>query len=112
MDKVNLYRQIIKQILNEFVDYMSGSPSSTETFVVVDDNQQVYTVFNLGWENGRRIQIMPVLIRIGNDKVYVEDDNTDYVFVDRLIEAGIPSKDIVIGWHPPELRPSTEFAVV
>lgn len=54
---------------------------------------------------------MPVLIRIVGDKVYVEEDNTDYVFVDRLLEAGIPAEDIVLAWHPPELRPYTAFAV-
>jgi hypothetical protein len=111
MDEIKRYRQIIKRVLNEYVDYISGSPSTTEKIFVADDNQQVYTVFDLGWEHGRRIQIMPVLIRIDGDKVYVEDDNTDYVFVDRLIEAGIPAKDIVIAWHPPEMRSHTEFAV-
>jgi hypothetical protein len=111
MDKVTQYQEAIKQVLNEFIDYLSGSPSVTDTVMVADDEEQVYTVFDLGWENGRRIQIMPVLIRTVGDKVYVEEDNTDYGFVDRLLEAGIPAKDIVLAWHPPELRPYTEFAV-
>jgi hypothetical protein len=111
MDKISQYREAIKQVLNEFIDYISGSPSSTDTVMVADDEQQVYTVFDLGWENGRRIQIMPVLIRIVGDKVYVEEDNTDYGFVDRLLEADIPAKDMVLAWHPPDMRPYTEFAV-
>lgn len=100
MDKVNQYRQIVKQVLNEFISYVSGSPSATDRIVVADDSQQVYTVFDLGWENGRRIRIVPVLIQIVGQKVYVETDNTDYVFVDHLLEAGIPAKDIVLaGTH-------------
>lgn len=111
MDKIVSYSNTIKIVLQEFVDYISGSPSSSDCVLVSDDAHHVYAVFDLGWENGRRIQVMAVLIRLVNGKVYVEDDNTDYGFVDRLLDAGIPAKDMVLAWHPPKMRPHTEFAL-
>lgn len=111
MDKITCYRQKVKQVLREFVDYISGSPSPSDRFTVFDDEQNCYTVFDLGWQNRHRIKSMPVLIRILNEKVWVEVDNTDYVFVDRLLEAGIPAGDIVLAFHPPDMRQYTDFAV-
>lgn len=110
MDKAKQYQQIVKQTLENYVSYMSGSPSEAQDVLVFDDNNMVYTVFDLGWQNNRRIQIMPVLMRIVGSKIYVEEDNTDYGFVDHLLEAGVPADDIVLAWQPPEMRQYTEFA--
>jgi hypothetical protein len=112
MDTIESYRQAIKQVLQEFVDYVAGSPShQTELFVVSDDQKNTYTVFELGWEDKRRIFSLPVLMRLVNGKIWVEADNTDYVFVDRLLEAGVPKTGIVLAFHAPAMRPYTEFAV-
>jgi len=111
MDKVETYRQIVKKVLNEFVEYISGSPSETETFLAADDQQNTYTVLDLGWQGKRRVCGMPILIRLVEDKVWVEADNTDYSFVDHLLTAGIPKEDIVLAFHHPTLRPHTEFAM-
>lgn len=43
--------------------------------------------------------MMPVLMRIVDAKVWVEADTTDYVFVDHLLEAGVPQNDIVLACH-------------
>ena len=111
MDKVAIYQDAIKNVLHEFVDYISGAPSPSETIVVSDDQQHTYAVFDLGWEGKRRVCMMPVLMRIVKEKVWVEADNTDYVFVDHLLEAGVPKSDIVLAFHHPDMRKYTEFAV-
>lgn len=111
MDSVEYYRQVIKDVLHGFVECIKGSPSNTEIFVVSDDQQNTYTIFDIGWDDKRRICGMPVLMRLVNGKIWVEVDNTDYVFVDRLLEQNIPKTDIVLGFQPPYMRPHTEFAV-
>jgi len=111
MDKITQYRQSVETVLSDFIAYISGSPSTTDRFMVADNEQDTYLVFDLGWQKRHRIRSMPILIRIINDKVWVEADNTDYIFVDRLLEAGIPKEDIVLAFHPPEMRKYTEFAV-
>ncbi len=108
---VKTYQKMIKQVLNEYIDYMANDTSQTEDVMLFDDENKAYSLFNVGWQNGRRIQIMIVLMRIVGDKIYVEEDNTDYDFVERLLSAGIPSRDIVLAWHPPEMRQYTEYAI-
>lgn len=111
MDKVTLYRQKVKQVLDEFVEYISGSPSPTDRFTVFDDEKNSYVVFDYGWHNGHRIHCMPTLMRIVNEKVWIEANNTDYLFADRLLEADIPHEDIVLAFHAPEMRQYTDFAI-
>jgi len=54
---------------------------------------------------------MPTLMRIVNEKVWIEANNTDYLFADRLLEADIPHEDIVLAFHAPEMRQYTDFAI-
>lgn len=112
MDSVNQYQQIVKQVLREYVEYIGSSSSTTDDVLLLDDTRSVYATFNLGWRNNSRIRIMPVLMRIVGDKIYVEDDNTDYGFVEHLLEAGVSAKNIVLAWQSPDMRQYTEFAVV
>jgi XisI protein len=47
---------------------------------------------------------------IGN-KVWLQYDGTTRPVADELVAAGIPREDIVLGFHPPEARQYTDFAV-
>jgi len=50
-------------------------------------------------------------LRIRNEKIWVEADNTDALIVQQLLDAGIPKQSIVLAFHSPQKRPLTEFAV-
>lgn len=50
-------------------------------------------------------------VRIVDENVWLEADNIDCVFVDRLLEAGVPKNDIVLAFHYPGMRKYTEFAI-
>ena len=45
-----------------------------------------------------------------NGKIWIQDDNTDYGVALDLERLGVPKSDIVLGFHPPEVRPHTEYA--
>jgi hypothetical protein len=49
--------------------------------------------------------------RIHNGKIWIEEDNTEEGLASLLVEAGVPKEDIVLAFHPPELRDLTEYAV-
>jgi len=46
-----------------------------------------------------------------NNKIYIEEDLTEDGIATNLLVAGVPREDIVLAFHPPEMRPYTEFAV-
>ncbi len=43
--------------------------------------------------------------------MWIQYDGTNRPVADELLAAGIPREDIVLGFHPAELRPLTDFAV-
>ena len=46
-----------------------------------------------------------------DDKVWVQQNNTDWEVGDMLEERGVLKSDIVVGFLPPELRAYTKYAV-
>lgn len=46
-----------------------------------------------------------------NGKVWIEEDLTEDGIATWLLEHGVPNMEIVLGFQPPLIRPSGEFAV-
>jgi hypothetical protein len=52
-----------------------------------------------------------VHLDIRNGKIWIQHDGTEVGIANRLVEAGVPKTDIVLGFHSPFKRQFTEFAV-
>jgi hypothetical protein len=48
---------------------------------------------------------------LGISKFWIEEDWTEEGVATELLEAGVPSSDIVLAFHEPAMRQHTEFAV-
>jgi hypothetical protein len=69
-----------------------------------------WIVARYGWQQGRRVRGPTVYVRLKNGKFWIEEDMTDLAIADRLVEAGVPKKDIVLGFQAPERRKYADFA--
>ena len=110
MDKLDNYRQIIKQVLTEYaaIPYKYGDIAS-ELIISQDENR--YILITQGWEQDTRVHGCLVHLDIINHKIWIQRDGTqDGIAVD-LEAAGIPKSDIVLAFHPQHLRKYTEYAV-
>jgi hypothetical protein len=52
-----------------------------------------------------------VHIDILDGKLWIQRDGTEQGIATELVAAGIPKDAIVLAFHPPEIRPHTEYAV-
>jgi hypothetical protein len=112
MDKLTTYRDAIKKVLRDFAELANRSPQKdAETLCAFDEARDHYLLLNTGWSGEYRLRGNTLFIRIKNGKVWIEEDWTEDGIVDDLMQAGIPKEDIVLGFHPPEVRARTEFAV-
>lgn len=50
-------------------------------------------------------------LEIIGDKIWIHEDGLEDGIATDLLRAGISKSQIVLGFHPPEVRPYTEFAV-
>ena len=51
------------------------------------------------------------ILRILNDKIWVEWDGLETGITQELLDLGINKEDIVLGFYRPERRALTEFAI-
>ncbi len=110
MGTVNRYRQLIEDVLEEYasIPYAYGE---IQTEAVFDRSRDRYLLVNVGWEDGGRIHGALVHIDIIDCKIWIQRDGTEDGIAGDLVRAGIPKKEIVLGFQPPSIRPHTEFAV-
>lgn len=115
MDKLETYRSVIQKLLTEY--YKMANTQVTENREVeasdrlaLDDKSDQYLWFRFGWKEKKQIQYIIMYLCIKNGKIWVEADATNLCVVDDLLSADIPQSDIVLGFHHPSKRVSTEFA--
>jgi hypothetical protein len=110
MDRLDHYREIIKQVINEYASY-KPSHGEIDCEVVIDAQGNHYELMHVGWQGKRRIHGTVIHIDLIGDKVWIQHDGTSTGVAKDLLDAGIPQSDIVLGFHSPRVRKHTEFAV-
>jgi hypothetical protein len=112
MDKLSHYQNLVKNFLTEYANLMNSQPvPDLETVLSFDDDHGQYMLLKVGWPQGRRIRHTLLHVAIHNNKIWIEEDLTEDGIATYLLEQGVPNQDIVLAFHPPEMRPFTEFAV-
>jgi hypothetical protein len=110
MDKLERYRDIVCRIVKEYASYKPAH-GQIDTQVVIDRERDHYEVFHVGWHDVERVHGPVIHLDIIDGKVWIQYDGTSAPVADELEAAGIPREDIVLAFHPPELRPLTGYGV-
>jgi hypothetical protein len=110
MDRLARYREIVRRLIEEYASY-KPSHGRIETEAIVDPEKDHYEVMHVGWDGVRRVHGSVVHIDIIGGKVWIQYDGTTRPVAEELVSAGIPREDIVLAFHPADLRPLTDFAV-
>lgn len=112
MDKVSRYRSLVKHLLTGMAEVSGRCPTpGVETVCAFDDERDQYLLMSVGWAGNRRERGTTLYVRLRDGRIWVEEDWTEDGFANDLLRAGVPREDIVLGFHAPNLRKLTEFAV-
>jgi XisI protein len=112
MEHLNQYRAIIQQILQEYHQLQQESAEvGWESVLIVDRTEDRYLLMRLGWQGTTRINRNTIHVRLKNQKIWIEEDETEDSVATELLQLGVPHQDIVLAFHPPPLRQYTEFAI-
>lgn len=101
------YHHIVEQVIQEYVAQPFGD---FQREAVVDREAGRYLVLTMGWQGYRRVHHSIIHIDIIEDKVWIQEDNTEEGITVKLLEAGIPKQQIVLGFQHPTVRPLGEYA--
>lgn len=111
MDKLTRYRQIVRQELQGYADWLTRPDKAIRYEVVFDPTLDHFQLVYSGWEGRRRVHGSPFHLDIINGKVWIQYDGTDRPIATELERAGIPKEDIVLASTLPEDRQYTGYGV-
>ena len=111
MDKMVKYRQLIKDLLINYASPNTDNNKDLEEQLIFDAERDHYQLLSVGWQNQKRIYFILLHLDIKNNKIWLQENSTDYDIVEDLIKLGVPNSDVVIGFHPADVRKLTEFGV-
>ncbi|MDY7024497.1 MAG: XisI protein [Cyanobacteriota bacterium] len=110
MDSINEYYKIIYPILKEYTEipYAYGD---LQCRLIVSEERNNFLLITQGWKDDVQVHGCLVHVEIIGDKIWIHRDGLEDGIANDLVRAGIPKDKIVLGFHPPEVRTHTEFAV-
>ena len=110
MDKLELYRSIVTEILTKYSQY-KPSYGQVEIEQIFDRDRDRYQLLAIGWNQQKRIYGTTIHLDIQDEKIWIQQNTTEFDLASDLVEMGVPKQDIVIGFHTPKMRQLTDFAV-
>lgn len=116
MDKMKYYADLLREILMEYKEIDARATNSdvelkNDSVFVFDEADGVFAWFGFGWTNQGRTRAIRFFARLKDGKIHIEEDLTEEGIGTILLKKGVPPKDIVVEFHPPEMRQYTEFAL-
>jgi hypothetical protein len=108
---LNNWREIIKRSLTELADIPYPEGVDLQKKIAFDDQRAVYLVLVCGWQGVRRLHGCVAHLELIGDKIWIQEDGTEYGLATELVAAGIPPDHIVLGFKTPRTRRHTDFAV-
>jgi hypothetical protein len=110
MDRLDTYRQVIRNVLHPYTQIVYANVTAKNR-QIFDPETDRYIILSEGWDRQQHLHSCLIHVEIIDEKVWIQLDNTEDGVAEELIQAGIPKQDIVLGFHEPEVRQYTGFAV-
>lgn len=110
MDKLEYYRQCIRQFLTEQSIGESLDPG-VEYQLIFDGEQDHYQLLEIGWQGLKRVYHCFIHLDIKDNKIWIQRNLTEVSIAEELVNRKIPPEDIVLGLHPPYKRSYTGYGV-
>ncbi|WP_225977609.1 XisI protein [Nostoc sp. CENA543] len=99
----------MQNLLNEHAKLVRDESIQAQT--IFDTERDHYQLVYVGWHNSKRIYGTVLHLDIIDSKIWIQQDGTEVGIANKLVELGVPKRDIVLGFDPPKFRHYTEFAV-
>ena len=112
MDRLEHYRKSIKKLLKDYADSIQQhTEPGVEVELIFDSERDRYILLDIGWKETKRIHNCIFHFDIKDGKIWLQENNTDVEIDQRFEEMGISKQEIVIGFHHPDMREYSDYAI-
>lgn len=111
MDKINNYKNIVRNLLSEIAENFRKS-NRWEVIEAFDEQHGQYILFTDGWQGEKREYGYFMHIEVSEKgKIWLRRDGTDLNIGQLILDEQVPKSDLVLAFNSPKMRAMTEFAV-
>lgn len=103
-----------REILENILQYYASLPyryGEVTNHIVINRDRNHFMLLHEGWENHRRVYGTIIHVEIRDGKIWIHYDGIEDGITEELVAAGVPKNQIVLAFHPPEIRQHTGYAV-
>jgi hypothetical protein len=111
MDKSSKLKKAVNASMTAFIAEYGQPEAGVEIRRIVDRTQSIFQLVVIGWQGVERIYHVLFHLEIKENKVWVQEDNTEIGIATFLLNNGLTKQDIVLGFYSAPYRVHTEFAV-
>lgn len=109
--KLSKNQKILCSYLAEYAQ--TRTRENTNYQLIIDKQRHHYQVVRMHWDRNIFQYMVIFHFEIKADgKIWLWVNNTDILVAEELVNLGIPAHEIVLGFHSPQMRAQTGFAVV
>jgi hypothetical protein len=109
MDKITYYQNSIIEIIHAHATYKRSDTPNVRSQVVIDKENNQFLLLSVGWHLGKFVYTVAFHFTIVADKIWIQQNNTDILVADELMQKGIAAQDIILGFIAPDLRVYSGF---
>ncbi|MCY7329555.1 MAG: XisI protein [Saprospiraceae bacterium] len=113
MDRIAFFREAIANTMKDY----EAERTHSQSFIGLDF-EQIFDVHHnrfqlvlIGWKEDERIYHLIFHLDIIDDKIWIQEDNTEDGVALLLEAQGVNKKDMVLAFYPAYHRVHTEYAV-
>ena len=111
MNSIEKYKQILKEEFEYQASKFQSPLPSVGSRVYIGENQNHFILMDIGWQGKCYTHRILYTVEIIDNKIWIHEDNTDTDLIGRLLDKGIPKKDIVLGFVHVYAREIERFVV-
>lgn len=110
MGKVEQYRHFIQQVIEQHAS-IRPAYGDVELQMIFDTRRDHYQLVHTGWNKNHRKYGCLMHMDIKDDKIWIQQDGTEFGVANELVLLGVPKEDIVLAYMPEYKRPYAQYAV-
>lgn len=76
----------------------TGEGANSYSFLTSNQEEDIYTVLSYGWIHEEKFVNNGLVVRLRDDKIIIDYDMNDKTLYDALIQAGVPSEQIICAY--------------
>ena len=108
MDKLEKYRQFVQEILSSHAE-IANTNNTVKDELIFDTERDHYQLAYVGWRGDKRVFGPVMHFDIIDGKIWIQYNGTEESVAERLEQMGVPTSDIVIGFHSAFKRQFTRY---